>query len=185
MRATSGDWPTVWEGDNGVSVDATVPGLYRRESSSWSEVDFTLTTVPVDYVKDAGGICGDEGLKQQYTQSTSSSSIETTTTATHVSSTSAAATTSIDEAGMAGTINESATSFNETVTTTSLPENSMTSSTLLPFPTISPPPPLLDQNSDPIVGQTTMQSTAFQHCSFYAWIIVCMNIFTSMMYLHL
>ncbi|KAL7461364.1 hypothetical protein ACHAXS_001783 [Conticribra weissflogii] len=180
-----GDWPTVWVGDNGVSVDATVPGLYRRESSSWSEVDFTLTTVPVDYVKDAGGICGDEGLKQQYTQSISSSSIKTTTTATHASSTSAAATTSTDEAGMAVTINESATSFNETVTTTSLPENSMTSSTLLPFPTISPPPPLLDQNTEPIVGQTTMQSTAFQHCSFYAWIIVSMNIFSSMMYLHM
>lgn len=29
------DWPTAWEGDNGEAVDASVPGLYRRESGIW------------------------------------------------------------------------------------------------------------------------------------------------------
>jgi len=29
------DWPITWEGDGGVPVDASVPGLYRRESGAW------------------------------------------------------------------------------------------------------------------------------------------------------
>ena len=52
------DWPTSWIGDNGESVDASVPGVYRRESSIWNENDFTLETAPMRYREDAGGLCG-------------------------------------------------------------------------------------------------------------------------------
>ena len=53
------DWPTVWTGDDGETVDASVPGVYRRESSEWSDVDYTLTTAPAQYREDVGGLCGD------------------------------------------------------------------------------------------------------------------------------
>lgn len=52
------DWPTSWIGDNGESVDASVPGEYRRESSIWNENDSTLETAPMRYRQDAGGLCG-------------------------------------------------------------------------------------------------------------------------------
>lgn len=51
------DWPTSWIGDNGESVDASVPGVYRRESSIWNENDFTLETAPVRYRENVGGLC--------------------------------------------------------------------------------------------------------------------------------
>jgi len=47
-------WPTVWFGDNGEAVDASIPGLYRRETSIWSEDDSTLTTAPWRFRQDAG-----------------------------------------------------------------------------------------------------------------------------------
>ncbi len=50
-------WPSVWTGDNGEAVDASIPGLYRRESSVWSEEDSTLTTAPWQFQKDAGETC--------------------------------------------------------------------------------------------------------------------------------
>ena len=53
------DWPTTWKGDNGELVDASVPGVYRRESSKWNENDFTLETAPMRYRQHAGGLCGD------------------------------------------------------------------------------------------------------------------------------
>ena len=53
------DWPTSWKGDNGEVVDASVPGVYRRESSKWNENDFTLETAPMRYRQYAGGLCGD------------------------------------------------------------------------------------------------------------------------------
>jgi len=184
-----GNWPEVWEGDNGVGVDASVPGLYRRESSIWSVVDFTLTAVPGDYAKDAGGICGDEGLKQQYTQSTTlSSNIETTTTVTKASITSTAATISTEESTTTTLVNESTTTTttsNQSATVTSISGNSITTSTLLPNPTLSQPTPSLDQNSNPIIGQTTMQSSACQYCSCWTCITFALTIFTSMMYLQM
>ena len=50
------EWPTVWMGDNGDNVDASTPGVYRRESSIWSTEDYTLTTVPTKYREDSGGL---------------------------------------------------------------------------------------------------------------------------------
>ena len=51
------DWPTEWKGDGGLSVSASEPGVYRRESSVWSS-DGLLQTVPEQYRMDAGGLCG-------------------------------------------------------------------------------------------------------------------------------
>ena len=51
-------WPQMWSGDYGESVDASTPFLYRRESSVWNEADYTLTTVPTQFIEDAGGVCG-------------------------------------------------------------------------------------------------------------------------------
>ena len=56
----SADWPEVWVSDNGEEVQAGTPGLYRCESSVWSDVNFTLTTVPGWYAEDAGGLCGEK-----------------------------------------------------------------------------------------------------------------------------
>lgn len=50
-------WPSVWTGDNGEDVDASIPGLYRRESSIWSEEDSTLITAPGRFREDAGTSC--------------------------------------------------------------------------------------------------------------------------------
>ena len=36
------DWPTSWIGDNGEPVDASVPGVYRRESSIWNANNFKI-----------------------------------------------------------------------------------------------------------------------------------------------
>lgn len=58
LESMNEGWPSVWFGDNGEEVDASVPGVYRRESSIWSDVDNTLTTVPTRYIEDAGGVCG-------------------------------------------------------------------------------------------------------------------------------
>lgn len=54
-----GDWPTVWTGDNGATVKASEPGVYRREASDWSEG--LLLSVPEQYRVDAGGLCGPSG----------------------------------------------------------------------------------------------------------------------------
>jgi len=51
------DWPTQWLGDDGEVVDASLPGLYRREYSVWSPNDYTLQTAPLRYRQDAGGVC--------------------------------------------------------------------------------------------------------------------------------
>lgn len=51
------NWPKVWTGDNGGDVDASTPGVYRRESSVWSTDDHTLTTAPLSYREDTGGLC--------------------------------------------------------------------------------------------------------------------------------
>jgi hypothetical protein len=41
------DWPTQWKGDNGVAVDATTRGVYRRESGVWK--NGFLMDVPSHY----------------------------------------------------------------------------------------------------------------------------------------
>ena len=51
------DWPTVWEGDNMQDVDASTPGVYRRESSDWDSEYNTLATAPAQYREAAGGLC--------------------------------------------------------------------------------------------------------------------------------
>jgi hypothetical protein len=50
-------WPTTWMGDNGEVVDASIPGVYRRESSTWSETNFTLSTAPSLFREDVGELC--------------------------------------------------------------------------------------------------------------------------------
>jgi hypothetical protein len=50
-------WPTTWMGDYGEDVDASIPGLYRREWSIWSEDDSTLITAPWQFREDAGEFC--------------------------------------------------------------------------------------------------------------------------------
>lgn len=59
-RSENTGWPQSWAGDYGENVDASTPLLYRRESSFWSETDYTLTTVPPDFTVDAGGVCGEK-----------------------------------------------------------------------------------------------------------------------------
>ena len=59
-RSENTGWPQSWVGDYGESVDASTPFLYRRESSIWSETNYTLTTVPSDFIVDAGGVCGEK-----------------------------------------------------------------------------------------------------------------------------
>ncbi len=49
-------WPTSWTGDDGEAVDASIPGVYRRISSTWSADDFTLTTAPEAYREDTGAL---------------------------------------------------------------------------------------------------------------------------------
>jgi len=51
------DWPTQWIGDDDMPVDANVQGVYRRESSIWSNDTFVLTTVPERYQEEDGGLC--------------------------------------------------------------------------------------------------------------------------------
>jgi len=46
------DWPTTWVGDEGASVQANVLGVYRRESSTWTN-DGWLETAPAKYWKPA------------------------------------------------------------------------------------------------------------------------------------
>lgn len=46
LDEVKGGWPSVWIGDNGEAVDASIPGVYRRESSIWSQNNATLTTAP-------------------------------------------------------------------------------------------------------------------------------------------
>ena len=50
-------WPTTWMGDNGEVVDASIPGVYRREWSIWSETNFTLSTAPSLFREDVGELC--------------------------------------------------------------------------------------------------------------------------------
>jgi hypothetical protein len=58
------DWPLEWIGDDGFPVDASTPGVYRRQSSEW--VNGFLQTVPERYRAEAG-ICS----KSQSTNNTS------------------------------------------------------------------------------------------------------------------
>jgi hypothetical protein len=53
------DWPKEWTGDGSLQVDASVPGVYRRESSVWNTEDSTLETATLRYQQDAGGVCGE------------------------------------------------------------------------------------------------------------------------------
>jgi len=58
------DWPRVWTGDGGAVVDASVPGLYRRESASWSGGSgepHWLLDAPARYRSPAGGMCLSKG----------------------------------------------------------------------------------------------------------------------------
>ena len=50
-------WPSVWIGDNGEAVDASIPGVYRRESSIWSQNNSTLTTAPWQFRVGGGEFC--------------------------------------------------------------------------------------------------------------------------------
>lgn len=49
-------WPTSWTGDNGESVQASVPGVYRRISAVWSADEYTLTAAPEAYREDTGAL---------------------------------------------------------------------------------------------------------------------------------
>ena len=49
-------WPTSWMGDDGEAADASIPGVYRRISSTWSADDYTLTTAPAAYREDTGAL---------------------------------------------------------------------------------------------------------------------------------
>ena len=50
------DWPTSWTSpDTGGAVAASTPGLYRRESATWS--GGWLQDAPVRYRTPAGGLC--------------------------------------------------------------------------------------------------------------------------------
>jgi hypothetical protein len=53
------DWPTVWIGDNGAPVDASILGVYRREASTWDKISNLLVhdSVPDRYRDDVGGLC--------------------------------------------------------------------------------------------------------------------------------
>ena len=53
------DWPRTWTGDEGAVVDASVPNLYRRESSTWGGGgrENVLMTVPERYRQDGGKLC--------------------------------------------------------------------------------------------------------------------------------
>jgi len=57
------DWPLNWTGDEGVAVDASTPGVYRREASVWELDDeeefYLLQTVPSRYRQDVGSLCSD------------------------------------------------------------------------------------------------------------------------------
>eukprot|EP00984_Skeletonema_dohrnii_P024327 scaffold13439_cov105-Skeletonema_dohrnii-CCMP3373.AAC.4 len=85
-RSVNEDWPLVWVGDNGEDVDVTTSGVYRRESSIWSEDDFTLTTVPNQYRQDAGGLCGEQVTATITSPTTTTSSETTATTASSLTS---------------------------------------------------------------------------------------------------
>ena len=87
-RSLHENWPLVWVGDNGEDVDVTTSGVYRRESSTWSEDDFTLTTVPDQYRRDAGGLCGEQEVTTTISApTTASETISTLTTSTETTST--------------------------------------------------------------------------------------------------
>ncbi|KAL7528048.1 hypothetical protein ACHAWF_002422 [Thalassiosira exigua] len=60
------NWPKVWTGDFGEDADAGIPGVYRRESSIWS--NHTLTTVPEQYREYPGGMCGENELLSAITR---------------------------------------------------------------------------------------------------------------------
>ena len=47
-------WPSIWMGDNGVTVDESSPGVYRRESGLWSQGNSTLTSAPWQFRREAG-----------------------------------------------------------------------------------------------------------------------------------
>lgn len=57
------DWPTTWTGDDGASISASVAGLYRRESATWSSATSFIddSRVPSKYKTQAGSLCGGDG----------------------------------------------------------------------------------------------------------------------------
>eukprot|EP00966_Prymnesium_polylepis_P294430 6799124-Prymnesium_polylepis.1 len=56
LSAPPADWPSSWTGDGGDAVYATQPGVYRRESASWSGGWLTELNVPARY-RTAVGMC--------------------------------------------------------------------------------------------------------------------------------
>lgn len=98
-RSLNEDWPTLWVGDNGEDVDASISGVYRRESSDWNEKDFTLMTVPAQYRQNVGGLCGKQEeevavLVTEQMSATTTTAITTTTTTTTDTASSTQETTS-------------------------------------------------------------------------------------------
>eukprot|EP00986_Skeletonema_menzelii_P002718 scaffold764_cov79-Skeletonema_menzelii.AAC.6 len=108
-RSLNENWPLVWVGDNGEDVDVATSGVYRRESSTWSEDDFTLVTVSDQYRRDAGGLCGEQ---VPTTISDSTTPSETTSTLT----TSEETTATVESSSTNETT--SATTITTTTTTT-------------------------------------------------------------------
>lgn len=70
------DWPTSWTGDDGVSVDASTPGQYRRESAVWSSTTHFIVDdrVPASYTTQAGSLCVGDGDSNGESSGTSVSS---------------------------------------------------------------------------------------------------------------
>lgn len=93
-RSLNQDWPTVWVGDNGEDVDASISGVYRRESSDWNQEDFTLMTVPAQYRQNVGGLCGkpEEEVAVVVTEQMPATTTTTATTSSTQETTSSTAT---------------------------------------------------------------------------------------------
>jgi len=118
-RSVNKDWPMVWVGDNGQDVDVNTSGVYRRESSVWSD-DFTLATVSDQYRQDAGGLCGEQKTTEEVAETTTYPTTSLSTTV-QVTSTSTSSTTSSETTSTSTTSAETtaASLTSETTTTTS------------------------------------------------------------------
>jgi hypothetical protein len=110
-RSLNEDWPTVWVGDNGEDVDASISGVYIRESSDWNQEDFTLMTVPAQYRQNVGGLCGkqEEEVAVVVTEEQMPGAT-TTTTITAATAAAAATTTSSTQETTSSPATETATS---------------------------------------------------------------------------
>ncbi len=104
-RSLNQDWPTVWVGDNGEDVDASISGVYRRESSDWNQEDFTLMTVSDQYRQNVGGLCGkqEEEVAVVVTEQMPATTTTTTTTTTTAATTSSTQETTSSSATEAAT----------------------------------------------------------------------------------